>query len=116
MAGVSVAKSYFISDVCDSSLTMCFSNTYPGVQCDVPSHIYVSEADRSRWRRVVLTQAGISVRPQSRLVTVLLQWCRDPTVHPRYSEEVEPRPRRTAGSLGSRGSVAGGPWAVASDS
>jgi len=39
-------------------------NTYPGVQCDVPSHIYVSLAS-SVVKEVSSNGKGISIRPES---------------------------------------------------
>jgi hypothetical protein len=48
-------------------------NTYPGVQCDVPSHIYVCVALLQR-KLSGVTVAGISIRSQSRLVSILFQW------------------------------------------
>ena len=48
------------------------NNTYPGVQCDVPSHIYVSPWDHNAPQ--LLISPGISIRPESELVEVLFGW------------------------------------------
>lgn len=45
------------------------NNTYPGVQCDVPSHIYVSRYHQMA--RSMLTKTGFSFRPKPELVEVL---------------------------------------------
>jgi phytoene dehydrogenase-like protein len=54
-------------------------NTYPGVQCDVPAHIYVSCLDRVAAQMLILP--GVPVRPQPGLVQVLFRWARDPGLH-----------------------------------
>lgn len=46
------------------------NNTYPGVQCDVPSHIYVSLWDQMIMQ--LLTPTGVPIRSKSKLVEVLL--------------------------------------------
>ena len=52
-------------------------NTYPGVQCDVPSHIYVSLKPCKTRSRESSDRLGFSIRPKPRLGALLCQWRRD---------------------------------------
>ena len=52
-------------------------NTYPGVQCDVPSHIYVRQQTHKTQQTIYLSAAGISIRSKPELVSVLFQWRRN---------------------------------------
>lgn len=52
-------------------------NTYPGVVCDVPSHIYVRSSKAKELKEYIyqtLTSKGISLRPKSWLESLLLYW------------------------------------------
>lgn len=60
-------------------------NTYPGVQCDVPAHIYVSALRVVSGSCFKLTSfQGIPVRPESKMVEVLRRWRRDLRVCQEY--------------------------------
>jgi hypothetical protein len=71
-------------------------NKYPGVQCDVPSHIYVrtsnscvSATRKKCWLKSLNHFTGFPVRPQSGLVALLLERCRDSRLHRQDGKEME---------------------------
>jgi hypothetical protein len=61
-------------------------NTYPGVQCDVPSHIYVSMITRHLLS--TLTAVGIPIRSESKLDHLLFQGLGDPRLLQKHHEEM----------------------------
>lgn len=92
-------------------------NTYPGVQCDVPSHIYVLPPSHSQTLIICdrSLAAGIPFRSQSRLVALLRQRRGDRSIHRAHCEEMEPGPRRQTQPRSERGPLAGRPRPVAAD-
>jgi hypothetical protein len=79
------------------------ANTYPGVQCDVPSHIYVSidscRPDAAKRERRTGQRAhsnfelGFPFRSESRMDSVLLERRRDRAIYHKDYQKVEPRSR-----------------------
>ena len=50
-------------------------NTYPGVQCDVPAHIYVrTYCVEAGFRSQLTYLQGISIRSKPKMVEVLCRW------------------------------------------
>lgn len=78
------------------------ANHYPGVQCDVPAHIYVSINRHMLLSAQQLTASGISIRSEPGLGEVLCQRSGYSGIYQAHCQEVEPGQRSSAQYAGCR--------------